>query len=227
MSLALSIYLASLIFGGVFVALSVFSGISKDVEVDKEADFDADADADFDADADADFDADADADLEVEKDFNAEKDLDTGRGKRYKPYKSFKFWTFFLAFFGLTGTVFTLLNLWASTLGVAVLSLVMGLFAGLFISYLIYVGDRSTAGKIIGQDDFRNLEGKVVLPFASGNRGKVQLMLQGRIIELEAVMFDQDEEVVFEFDDECIVLEVNNGVAHVVPSASTSLKALK
>lgn len=233
MSITLSIYLAALIMGGVFVGLSVFSGLSKDFEVDKEADFDADADADFDADADADFDADADADFEVDKDLSidkslpVDKDLDTGRGKRYRPLKSFKFWTFFLAFFGLTGTIFTLLSLWANAIGVAALSAFMGLFAGLLISYLIYVGDRSTAGRVIGQDDFRNLEGKVVLPFGQGRRGKVQVRLQGRLIELEAVMFERDEEVVFNFDDECIILEVDNGVAQVVPAASMEQQAQK
>ena len=67
MSYFLMSYIFTMILGGVFVGLSVISGLGKEIELDKELDVDADADADFDldADADADFDLDADADADA------------------------------------------------------------------------------------------------------------------------------------------------------------------
>lgn len=235
-----ALYVFSLILGGVFVALSVFSGLGKDVEVDKEleldadadfdadldadADFDADldADADFDADAhfdadvdaDADFDADADADMEVDK--SIDKDIETGNSRKYRPYTSFKFWTFFLAFFGLNGTIFTFLKLLENPLVTLGISTILGLVAGLSVSYLLHTANKSSGGKTIGDSDFRHATAQVVLPFHAGRRGKVQVVSKGRLIELEAVSFDDDDdEVVFDFDDECVIIEVEDGIAKV------------
>lgn len=240
----LAAYIFSLISGGTFVALSVFSGISKDFEVDKDTDFDADADfdadvdadididadADFDmdADVDADFDADmdADADFEVDKHIDFDKTLSAGKdietqGKRYRPWLSFKFWTFALAFFGLTGTIFTLLGLWASSWGVFGLSTIMGMCTGLAISYLLHVANQSKGARGYTATDFRGIEGKVVIPFDSVAMGKIRLVVKGRIMEIEAVAFDEhDEQVVFDFQDDCVVLDVEDGVARVVPSSA-------
>ncbi len=245
----LAAYIFSLISGGTFVALSVFSGLSKDVEIDKEidvdadvdvdadfdvdadvdmdADFDADMDADFDADmdADADFDADVDKDLDFDKTLSASKDLDT-QTRRYRPWLSFKFWTFALAFFGLTGTIFTLLELWSSQWGVFGLSTFMGMMSGLAISYLLHIANQSKGARGYTSQDFRGVEGKVVIPFDSDNMGKIKLVVKGRIMEIEAVAFDaEDERVVFDFQDDCVVLDVEDGVARVVPSSALTHKS--
>lgn len=234
MSAFLAMYLFSFVLGGVFVALSVVSGLGKEVEFDKDIDVDADADVDvdvdadfdIDADADADFDidADADADFEVDKDIEvdegiqASKDLET-TGKRYRPWLSFKFWTFYLAFFGMTGTVLTLLSLWSSEWGVFALSNVLGLIAGLGVSYTLHIANKSKGARGFVEEDFKGVEAEVVIPFGKGRSGKIKLHTKGRVMELEAVPFDDNDEVVFDFGEECFVLGVEEGVAKVVPAS--------
>jgi len=250
----LYMYVFSMIVGGVFVGLSVFSGLGKDFDADADADadfdvdadadfdadFDADADfdidadldadfdADFDADLDADFDADfdADADFDVDKSLSFDKEMETTSGKRFRPWKSFKFWTFFLASFGLTGTVFTALGLWASVFGVFFLSLFMGLFCGLGVSYVLHLGNKSEGGRQLTERDFRGMQAKVVLPVSTGRKGKVRIIVKGRSIEMLAEPFEMpgddehedEEKVVFDFgiDEEVYVLGVEDGVAKVI-----------
>lgn len=250
-------YLFSLIFGGVFVGLSVVSGLGKEVEFDKELDTDADFDADFDADTDFDVDADADFDVDADADFDADfdagfdadfdigadmgfegggssaldldkyfdfdkaagEDVDTVAGKSYKPLKSFKFWTFFLAFFGLTGTVMTLLSLMSGEWLIFAVSLMMGLIAGVGTSYTLHIANKSEGSKGFQERDFRGVEARVVIPFGKGRMGKIRLHTRGQIMEVEAQPFDMDEDVVFDFNEECFILELEDGIARVVPAS--------
>lgn len=256
MSYFLMSYLFTMVFGGIFVGLSVISGLGKEVELDKELDVDADADADFDLDADADLDLDADADFDVDADaefdldadadfdFDADadadfgidkeldldkyldfskgvegsKDLETG-GKRYNPLKSFKFWTFFMAFFGFTGTLMTLAKLMGNEWAIFATSIVMGLIAGVGTSYVLHVANQSEAAKGLKEHDYRGIEAKVVIPFGKQRQGKIRMQLGGKIMEVEAEAFDRDEDVVFDFNQECFILEMQDGVAKVVPAA--------
>lgn len=261
MSYFLMSYLFTMILGGVFVGLSVISGLGKEVEFDKELDADADADFDLDADADADFDLDADADADFDLDADADadfdldadadvdfdldadadadfgfdkeldldkyldfskgvegsKDLETG-GKRYNPLKSFKFWTFFMAFFGLTGTVMTVLKLMGNEWAIFAVSILMGMIAGVGTSYFLHIANKSEAAKGLNENDFRGVEAKVVIPFGKQRQGKIRMMVGGKTMEVEAEAFDRDEDVVFDFNQECFILEMEEGVAKVVPA---------
>ena len=208
----LALYVFSLMVGGVFVGLAVFSGISKDFEIDKDADFDADADADFDADADADLDAEAEGGG-MDKDFH-------NVSRTYRPLRSFKFWTFFLAFLGLTGTVATLLSLWSSQWGVFALSLLMGLFAGLSITSILHIAAQSQSARGLQREDYRGQEAKVVIPFGAQGMGKIRVRIKGEVVELEAVPFEHEEKVVFDFDDSCFILDIEDGVAQVMPASA-------
>lgn len=219
MSLMLLTYVFCLIVGGAFVGLSVFGGLGDaDVEADMDADFDVDADMDADFDVDADMDVDADGDFDLDVDDGYDKDIEVAVGRRFNPFTSFKFYTFALAFFGLTGVVFTLLNLWASTIGVFVLSLGTGLFAGLGVAYALHLVNQSEGSEGITDRDYVGASAEVVLPVRSGKRGKVKMHLKGRTIEMLAE--SPDDEVVLDLNEECFVLGVEDGVAKVVhPSA--------
>lgn len=243
-----------MIFGGVFVMLSVFSGLGEadadfdadaDADMDLGLDADADADADFDVDADADADADLDADLDADADldggFDPEADLDgadpgagefdvsevpfefdleaigvetaessggsvdveTGPRKSFNPLFSFKFWTFGLAFFGLTGFVFEQFGIWGSSLGVLFVSLVMGLFAGLSVSYGLRAVDTSDSSAL-SERDYLGASAEVLLPIEEGNTGKVRMNLDGHTVDRLATAFE--EGATFERGDMVFVL---------------------
>ncbi len=250
MSPFLAMYLFSLVFGGVFVALSVVSGLGKEVEIDKDFDVDGDADfdvdtdldVDIDVDADADFDIDGDADVDLDADADADGDFDKDvdlsdldddqdletQGKRYNPLTSFKFWTFFLAFFGLTGTVMTLLGLLSGEWLIFAISMFVGLFSGVGVSYTLHVANQSQGAKGVTERDYRGASAKVVIPFQRQNMGKIRLNIGGQIREMEAVALDtDDEEVVFDFDEECFVIDVEDGIARVIPASQVHEKASK
>lgn len=226
----LSLYVFSFIVGGVFVALSVFSGLDKTFDVDKGLDIDKDLDGD--GDLDADHDLDVDKDLDIDKDLDVDKslgvdksfdkDVETGAlgvtGRPWRPWRSFKFWTFFMGFFGLTGTLFTALSLWSSVGGVLALSLALGLFAGLGISYGLHFASSSVGGKVAGERDMVGLQAQVVLPISGQQLGKVKLRYKGRLMELTAR--PDEDDVVFAFNEECVVLDVEDGVARVASASS-------
>ncbi len=201
----LGLYAFSLIVGGVFVLLSVFSGAG-------DADADADMDHELGFDADHDFDVDLDGDLDGD---GAGHDIETF-GRRYNPLKSFKFFTFSMAFFGLTGVLFTLFNLLSNPFVVLGLSGTLGLSAGLAVSYILHIANQSEGGRGIVENDYRGAIGRVILPIEEGQRGKIRMQIKGRTIDILAM--GEDDEVVLDFDSECIVLGIEDGVARVIHS---------
>lgn len=214
-------YVFCLIVGGAFVALSVFGGLFEadaDLDHDIDADFDADLDIDhdFDVDADADFDVDADGDFDLDADaeHGYDGDIEVNVSRRFNPLTSFKFYTFALAFFGLTGVIFTLLGLMDSVAGVFALSLIIGLISGLGVAYVLHRVNTGTGGEGVTERDYVGASGQVVLPVGSGKRGKVRMQIKGRTIEMLAE--SADDEVVLDFNEECFVLGVEDGVAKVV-----------
>jgi len=216
-STLLLIYIFCMVLGGIFVGLSVFGGL-----FEGDADLDAAGDIEIDAEVDADFDVDADADVGGDIDFNYEHgydgDIEVSIGRRFNPFVSFKFYTFGLAFFGLTGVLFTALNLMQSSVGIFALSLGMGLFTGLAMAYVLFRLNASGGSEGITSRDYAGLPAKIMLPVSAERNGKVRLSIRGRIIEMPARA--ADDEVVFDFGEDCYVLGIEDGVVQVVrPSA--------
>ncbi|MBA2662397.1 MAG: hypothetical protein H0U74_08900, partial [Bradymonadaceae bacterium] len=154
-------------------------------------------------------------DVDVDHDVDhGGKDIETF-GRRFNPLLSFKFYTFALAFFGLTGVIFTLLAL-ASPVVTAVLAAIMGFAAGLGVSYVLHVANRSEGSAGITEGDYKGTMAKVMLPIKQGQRGKVRMQIKGRTVELLAV--GEDDEVMLDLNEDCIVLGIEDGVARVVDS---------
>merc|ERR1712173_104812 len=99
--------------------------------------------------------------------------------------------------------------------------MMMGLMTGFTVSYLLHVANKSQGAKGYTSLDFRGADARVVIPFSGSDMGKIKLVAKGRIMEIEAVLFDDsDDNVVFDFQDECVVLDVEDGVARVVPKSA-------
>ncbi len=225
----LSVYVFSLILGGIFVVLSVLGGFGDaDADFDVDADMDADFDMDVDVDADADFDIDVDADADVDMDADGEgtADLETRLGKKkFRPWFSFKFYTFALAFFGLTGVLLHLVNMGESLLGISA-AVVMGLLSGLGASYVMYYGDKaSEVSKAAGEREFLGAPAKVILPIREGGRGRVRVEIDGRTVDMRAE--SEDEEIVLDMNDQCFVLGIEDGVAQVLDMKALEAKKKK
>ena len=209
----LGIYLFSLVLGGAFVLLSVLAGVG-DADADFDADLDMDMDMDVDADVDVDVDADMDVDADVDADGEAIADVETRIGKKYRPWFSFKFYTYTLGFFGLTGVLMTLIGQGNQPLGIA-LSALMGLVAGIGVSYLLHYADRDAAShRAVGERDFLGAPAEVLLPVKKGEVGRVRVRMGGRTVDMRAET--EDEDVVLDMNDECFVLDIEDGVAKVL-----------
>ncbi len=182
----LTLYMACLIGGGIFVALSVFSGLDKDV------DFDADQGdlSDFDA-------VDVASDVDAELSLSGHGSLaDTGHGlerskgaapkRLWLPFMSFRFWTFGAAFFGMTGTVLSLMALSSEPLTLA-LSSGVGLLVGSASAYVIRLLQRPVGQTRVRASDITGASGVLLFNLSADGLSKVRLEGFGGSQELIAV----------------------------------------
>ena len=150
-------------------------GLTGDTNVDVG---DADGDIDFDGDVDTEFDADIDS------------DADTDFGNTDFRFVSFRTVIAFLTVFPWTGIV--LLGKGMNTALVIVISTLTGLFAMFVIGYLFYITARLQSS---GNIDYKNAIGhtaEVYIPLLKDNnyQGKVQVVIQDRLVEATAIAKD-------------------------------------
>lgn len=202
-----TLYLVCLIVGGFFVMLSMIGGADSDADGDIDLDVDTDIDLDVDIDADVDFDVEADIDTDL-------ADAVGGGGVGFVDLLSLRFVFLFAAFFGLTGTLLGLLD--TGETPTLILSLAAGLVIGLGGNYVIKtVGYRSVSSEVTSNDLIGH-SGKVTVPFATGDRGKVRLVSKGKEVVLIAQSFDDADRISFEPGDEVVVVRMAGSVAEVV-----------
>jgi len=224
------IYKLCLIFGGIFVLLSILSGVEgaesgSDIEIDNGLDADLDADFDAHIDFDADADADADTNFETDVEFASKVSQSDGtltshrpsRRRLWLPFFSFRFWTFGSCFFGLTGLLLTSLqnlsNVSLSTLEIAGLSAGVGLACGTLIAGVMRILQRRKANSLVRPNDLLGMPGMVTLPFDSTHKGKVEVNVQGHAIEFIAFTDDPRK---FSLGDRVFVVETKDNRVWVV-----------
>lgn len=178
----LTVYLTSLVVGGVFVGLSSVGAF--DHHVDGAVGGHGDADAQGSVDAPMDADADANQALDSTHAL-ALADGSHGLGprpreepRRWLPFLSFRFWTFGAAFFGLAGTLLTTLTS-ASVPVVATLSAGTGLGVGTLSAAMIR-WLRRPVGETTHGDDYTGQVGELMLPLREGGVSRIRLKVGGR-----------------------------------------------
>jgi membrane protein implicated in regulation of membrane protease activity len=105
--------------------------------------------------------------------------------KMWVPLLNLRFWSFAFAFFGVTGLVFT----WLGTLPGLLVPLVaagVGVGAGAAASKILRVLSKSTVGTLPEAGALVGREGKLLLPVARGQRGKLRLTTGGVASDLIA-----------------------------------------
>ena len=71
-----------------------------------------------------------------------------------------------------------------------------------------------------GERDYRGVSATVVLPVSKGTAGKVKFRLKGRLVTMRAVPYDESQEFVLDLGQDCLVIEVEEGVAKVMQTSA-------
>ncbi len=186
-----AIYLAALIFGGIFLVFSFFSGGS-----DHSGDVGHDASLDG-----------GSHHIELE-----------GSGLLAEAAKFFSFRNiiFFLSFFGLTGTVLTWLEM--NTIVTLLSSLGMGLFSGA-MGYILMKYIRNTeSGTSLTLSDMKGRIGRVVLTASKSKRGKVLISTPLGTRELTALVSEISETDEIIRGETVLVIDIANNDAIITKS---------
>ncbi len=191
----LGVYLTCLLVGGVFVGLSVFSGLDK--ELDADLDHEVGLDSDLDVDGHLELDADA-ADIAHPSIADAshglqEQGSQRKKRRRWSPLRSFRFWTFGSACFGLTGTVLTGLEL-ASPLTTVCVSSGLGFGIGSLAAWVVYALRHATGEGQMTRRELLGHTGTLLLPLQGARTSKVRIVHRGRETDLLAIS-DSDLEL--------------------------------
>lgn len=191
----LTLYLVTLITGGVLVGVSVLAGA-----------FDFDLDTDTDADLDADVDADADLDHGGLGDALA----------AWMPVASLRFWTVFAAFFGLTGVLLHAVGGELSEAMIAGISVGTGWLSGVFTTRLVARLKRQRVDSAARPDDWLGETGRVLVAVTPEHPGKVRLLTRGRFVDLFARPLDR---AALPAGSSCVVADVDeDGTLAVLPA---------
>jgi membrane protein implicated in regulation of membrane protease activity len=135
---------------------------------------------------------------------------DQNQGPAWTALFGLRFWTFGTAFFGITGLVLRAIGL--SELAPLV-SGGVGVAAGLGASAVFRRLTGETVGRVSDAGAFVGREGKLLLPVARGQRGKVRLALPGRgDVDLLA---ESEDEAPLASGAEVLIVEVRGNVAVV------------
>jgi len=134
------------------------------------------------------------------------------------PFLSLRFWIFGLAFFGLTGAVLHGLGL-TSPLVAAALASGLGLGFGYAAARLFQTLTGQTVGEVAPDGGHVGREGKLLLPVARGQRGKVRVTTGGVAVDLLA---ESDEERPLPADTTVLIVAMRGTVAVVERSPAPS-----
>lgn len=190
----LALYLAALIFGGIFLGFSLFS--------------DAEGDS-----------SDISHHTDLSHDTGDIHHVDIpshGLMAEAAQFFSFRNIIFFLTFFGLTGSMLTWLDI--NSIVALISSLGMGLFsAGFGYTFMRYIRN-SDSGESISIKSLKGRVGKVVLPATKIKRGKVLMNTSSGTIELTALVSEISDDDEMKIGDEVLVIDFSDNVAIITKS---------
>jgi membrane protein implicated in regulation of membrane protease activity len=188
----LAVYVGLLLFGGLLIAASLFgAGHDADVHVDVHGG-------------------------------------DTGHGDGHDQSQAsallslfgLRFWSFGTAFFGLTGVILHLVGGPALAAAAPFIAGGVGVAAGLGASSTFRALSRETVGQLRGAGALVGREGRLLLPVARGQRGKVRIAVPGSgDVDLIA---EADDDGALDAGTVVLIVEVRGNVAIVERGPATS-----
>ena len=197
-----SIYLGSLILGGLLIGASIVFG--------------GDSGFDSDMDVDADFEGDMDLSIAGVADGNGDiLHIDAEAGA-WLPFLSMRFWTFGLASFGLTGCLLSLSTSagWASIANVVSLgvSVSVGFVVGWVTSWAFQKLKTERVTGEVGLQQLKGSEATVLLSVNSEKKGKIRTLVSGQTVDLLACSLDDGP---LERGSKVLIVEIQDGIAMV------------
>lgn len=194
-----TLYSVCLIFGGIFIAISIFAGGHGDVDVHGDLDFHGDVDVHTDLHGDA------------HADLHGEGGEGIAAAARFLSLRNL---IFFAAFFGLTGTLFTLLGI--PDLVTLVSAIVMGLVAGGLMHKLMTYLRFSEVGEESGSvADLEGATAKVFIDVSKKQRGKISVRKGDRWMHFVALVHEDASRDRFKAGETITIVRMKDGTAHI------------
>jgi len=184
------IYLATLIFGAIFLVPMMLGALE----------FDGDVDFDFDGDLDADFDLDVDSGGAL--------------GDLVGSLLSFRTLVFFAAFFGGSGLLFE--DLLGQPAAIALpFALGLGVVAALVSSSAMQLVQNNQNDSSVSVRELPGTRATVVLPLGEERKGRIKALVGGQVTFMVALPHRTTSH--FDVGDAVVVVEIQDGTALVAP----------
>jgi membrane protein implicated in regulation of membrane protease activity len=192
----LAVYVGSLLFGGLLIVASLFG---------------------------AGHDADMHVDLHVGDGHGGQGDTDghdQTQASAWLTLFGLRFWSFGAAFFGLTGVILHAIGGPVVAAAAPFIAAGVGVAAGLGASTAFRALSRETVGQLRGAAALVGREGRLLLPVARGQRGKVRIAVPGSgDVDLVA---ESDDDGAIDAGAVVLIVEVRGNIAIVETAPATS-----
>lgn len=183
----LLLYLALLIFGGIFLMVSIFFGQHGDGEFGVEGH--ADVAAEF-------------------------HEAPSGGGVvEAVKFLSLRNAIFFSAFFGLTGSLLTWLRIYSLLTFASAVGL--GLFAAMLSHKLMAYLKKTEVGQLHSLNELEGSKGRVLIEITRTNRGKISIVTGDRTLQVLALVADESSTEEFRIGEIVTIVRIENGIACV------------
>jgi len=192
----LSIYIAALIFGGIFLVPMMLGALE------------------FDGDVDFDFDSDADFDFDVEGGATGATDATGALGDFVGSLLSFRSVVFFGAFFGLTGVLFDTVFSQAAAVTL-ILALGFGLVAAASQATILGLVQSNMTDSSVSEHELPGTRATVVLPLGEDRKGRIRALVGGQTTYMVALPHRTTNR--FDVGESVVVVEIQDGTALVAP----------
>jgi len=197
-----TIYLIFLIFGGILVLFSLFSGgHTQDIDTHS-------VDVHLDVDA---HNFDIQSEVSAHNDGSMESsDSHSNIGEVFK-FFSFRNITYFMTFFGLTGVLGNLLNF--HPFSNFLTSISIGSIASAFGYYFLKYLNNNESGESINISDMKGKPGSVSLQTSKSIKGKITIEVAGITLELTSLLTNTSNIDLLKKGDKILIIEIENDIA--------------
>lgn len=128
---------------------------------------------------------------------------------------SIRNFTYFSTLFGLSGTIFTLIDIFP------VFTFLISIGLGTFAAYAGYKTVKylksSETGEAVDIFNLKGRKGKIIVPATKARRGKMRLEVTGKTIDLIVKVSDVSEKDEFHNGEEALIIDIKENTVYIIP----------